>query len=174
MSTDISYEKSDKSFDVRCIVHEMAAIESLSDYIRRIMHQSDLTFRDVEKRSAGGITAGYVSDIVRKKTKNPSVAKLKGLAKGLGRDESEVIAVARGEALEDGIGFRVSRFAEIANRFDQLSEEDKKELGIVLEMFSREVDRRALKGGGIMTGWRIPVTEPANQVHKDKGKRNRA
>ncbi|HJQ68780.1 MAG TPA: helix-turn-helix domain-containing protein [Blastocatellia bacterium] len=70
----------------------------LSKYVRRIMKQKGLTQRDVELRSEGRITDGYVADILRGAAKNPSVEKLKALAVGLGVDLREIFDVACGPA----------------------------------------------------------------------------
>ena len=49
----------------------------LSRYVRRVIMQKGLTQRDVELRSEGKITDGYVADILRGAAKNPSVEKIK-------------------------------------------------------------------------------------------------
>jgi len=70
----------------------------LSRYVRRVMKQKGLTQRDVELRSGGDITDGYVADILRGTAKNPSVEKIKALARGLGVELHEVFDVACGRA----------------------------------------------------------------------------
>src|SRR5262245_26506542 len=70
--------------------------EDLSDYVRRILSQKRLSFRDVQRRSGGRITQGYVGAIVHGRYANPSVEKLKALACGLGENEEVVFRVARG------------------------------------------------------------------------------
>jgi transcriptional regulator with XRE-family HTH domain len=70
--------------------------EDLSGYVRRILSQKRLSFRDVQRRSGGRITQGYVGAIVNGRYANPSVEKLKALAAGLGESEEEVFRVARG------------------------------------------------------------------------------
>jgi transcriptional regulator with XRE-family HTH domain len=74
----------------------MEAPESLSAYVRRIMAKKNLTFADIELRSRKLITGGYVRDIVSEKTTNPTVDKLKALARGLGVGDDEIFDVARG------------------------------------------------------------------------------
>jgi transcriptional regulator with XRE-family HTH domain len=72
------------------------AEEDLSGYVRGILSQKRLSFRDVQRRSGGRITQGYVGAIVNGRYANPSVEKLKALAAGLGESEEEVFRVARG------------------------------------------------------------------------------
>jgi transcriptional regulator with XRE-family HTH domain len=70
--------------------------EDLAHYVRRVMRQKGLTLRDVELRSGGGITDGYVSGIITGTARNPSVEKIKALALGLGVDLDEVFHAACG------------------------------------------------------------------------------
>jgi transcriptional regulator with XRE-family HTH domain len=79
----------------------------LSRYVRRVMKQKGLTQRDVELRSEGKITDGYVADILSGDAKNPSVEKLKALARGLGVDLHEIFDIACG-ASETDVGERRS------------------------------------------------------------------
>lgn len=58
----------------------------LSRYVRRIMKQKGLTQRDIESRSGGEITDGYVSNFLSGAAENPSALKIKALARGLGID----------------------------------------------------------------------------------------
>jgi transcriptional regulator with XRE-family HTH domain len=60
------------------------------------MKQKGLTLRDIELRSGGKITDGYVSGIITGIAKNPSVEKVKALAQGLGVSTDEVFHVACG------------------------------------------------------------------------------
>jgi len=66
----------------------------LSNYVKRVMQEKGLTQRDVEARSGDKITDGYVADILRGASKNPSVEKLIALARGIGVDPHELFAVA--------------------------------------------------------------------------------
>jgi transcriptional regulator with XRE-family HTH domain len=72
--------------------------EDLSRYVRRILAEKRLSFRDVQRDSGGSITQGYVGAIVNGRYVNPSVEKLKALALGLGESEEKVFRVARGLA----------------------------------------------------------------------------
>lgn len=69
---------------------------NLSGYVRRVMKQKGLTLRDVEVRSHGEITDGYVAEILRGAAKNPSAEKIKALARGLGVDAHGLFDVVCG------------------------------------------------------------------------------
>lgn len=68
----------------------------LSRYVRRIMKQKALTLRDIEIRSNGKITDGYVADILRGAASNPSAEKIKALARGLAVDAHALFDVISG------------------------------------------------------------------------------
>ena len=69
---------------------------ALSQYVRRIMLERNLSRRDVKLRSGGQITDSYVSGIVNGTATNLSIEKLKALAQGLGVTERELVDVAYG------------------------------------------------------------------------------
>jgi len=75
-------------------------VETLSQYVRRILEEKHLTMTDVEQRSEKGIADAYVANIVKGLAANPSVDKLKALAVGLGEPEDDVFKVARGLPLD--------------------------------------------------------------------------
>lgn len=79
----------------------MSKLESLSEYVRRIMDEKDLKPKDVEVRSGNKIDAAYVFKIRKGNFKYPSVVKLQGLAEGLGVDEDELFKVARGIPIQE-------------------------------------------------------------------------
>jgi transcriptional regulator with XRE-family HTH domain len=60
------------------------------------MKQKGLTLRDIEIRSEGKITDGYVADILRGAASNPSAEKIKALARGLGVDPHALFDVVCG------------------------------------------------------------------------------
>jgi len=70
--------------------------ETLAQYVARIIKDRDLTHDHVKQLSGGRITDGYVRDIMKGKSTNPSVDKLRALALGLGVSEEEIFRVARG------------------------------------------------------------------------------
>ena len=68
----------------------------LSTHVRSVMRQKGLTLRDIEIRSQGKITDGYVADILRGAASNPSAEKIKALALGLGVDAHALFDVVCG------------------------------------------------------------------------------
>ena len=75
-------------------------VETLGEYVKRILQEKQLTMTDVEQRSERRIADAYVSNIVKGIAANPSVDKLKALAVGLGEAEDDVFKVARGLPLD--------------------------------------------------------------------------
>jgi transcriptional regulator with XRE-family HTH domain len=76
--------------------------ETLAQYVTRIIKEKKFTHQEVRKLAGGKITDGYVRGIMTGKARNPSVDKLKALARGLGVSEDEVFSVARGLAPDAG------------------------------------------------------------------------
>ena len=58
--------------------------ETLGQFVKRVREEKDLSTRDVEKKAKGEISDGYINQIETGVALNPSVKKLKALAKGLG------------------------------------------------------------------------------------------
>jgi transcriptional regulator with XRE-family HTH domain len=122
-------------------------IETLAEFVKRVRLSKGLTLPDVERQSGGQITNGYVSRIENGQSLNPSVDKLKALAKGLRIKESELFDVAQGKVktvkpsgLSDD-----SEFASITLGFQELSEADKTTLRPLLQMLRREIEERNKK-----------------------------
>jgi len=76
--------------------------EDLSRYVKRIMSQKQLKVRDVELRSAGQISNGYVSGIMSGSVTNLSIDKVKALAQGLDVDLRELLDVICGPRERSG------------------------------------------------------------------------
>lgn len=76
----------------------------LKSYVKRILKQKRMTLRDVQLRSGGAITQAYVGAIVQGIHSNPTVEKLKALARGLGVDEDELFRAARGIPKQEASG----------------------------------------------------------------------
>ena len=75
-------------------------IETLAQYVARIIKEKNLKHHEVKELSGGRITDGYVRGIMAGKASNLSVDKLKALALGLGVPEDEIFRVARGLPVE--------------------------------------------------------------------------
>lgn len=78
----------------------MHKLETLAEYVTRIINEKGLKHQEVRKLSGGKITDGYVRAIMTGTADNLSVAKLKALARGLGVPEDDVFRVARGLPLD--------------------------------------------------------------------------
>jgi transcriptional regulator with XRE-family HTH domain len=75
-------------------------VETLAQYVTRVMQEKKLRPKDVERRSGGEIDDAYVIKIMKGITTNPSISKTQALAQGLGVDEEELFRVARGLPLK--------------------------------------------------------------------------
>jgi transcriptional regulator with XRE-family HTH domain len=74
--------------------------EDLADYVQRVRREKGLSQRDVEAKSGGGISKGYIGQIENRDVLGQSVTpkKLQALARGLEEPEENVFAYARGLA----------------------------------------------------------------------------
>lgn len=115
--------------------------ESLADYVRRVMSEKGLTYREVQARSRNAITTGGVNDIVQGKTKNPGIHTLTALARGLGVPEEEVISVARGKDPEGDPNFKNWKYAALFDDASQLTPEQMEKFENLMEIARREVTR---------------------------------
>ena len=111
--------------------------ESLDQYVSRVLREKGLTFADVHRRAGGEISKGYVCDISNGATASLTVRKLQALARGLDVPEEEIFAVARGAPPPDLAGF-----AALYARFRELGEEDRREVGVLLEAVARDIEWR--------------------------------
>lgn len=71
--------------------------ETLAQYLKRNMDEKGLSVKDVQRMSGEDIKVSYINDILSGRSTNPSVKKLKALARGAGVDEDEIFDVARGK-----------------------------------------------------------------------------
>ncbi len=94
MSTNI-FGRAANKIDTRT-GEETGDAEDLREYVKRTLKLKRLSLRDVQRRSGGDITQGYVGAIIKGTNSNLTVDKLKALARGLGVDEDEIFLVARG------------------------------------------------------------------------------
>ena len=116
--------------------------ESLDQYVSRMLREKGLTFADVHRRAGGEISKGYVCDISNGGTASLTVRKLQALARGLDVPEDEIFAVARGVPPADLAGFAAGRFATLYARYRELGEEDRREVGVLLEAVARDIEWR--------------------------------
>lgn len=114
----------------------------LPTFIKQIMAAKGLSYRDIETRSEGTISYGYVNSLVHGIYKNPTVDKIKALARGLGVPEDTLTKVVKGIPLEekdDPASFVVEE--AIRESGIRLSKEEKKRvIGIVKKHLKPLVD----------------------------------
>lgn len=105
----------------------------LPTFIKQIMAARGFSYRDVETRSEGTISHGYVSSLVHGIYRNPTVEKISALAKGLGVPEDTLTKVVKGMPLEekDDPAFFVVEEAIRESGIKLTKEEKKKVVGIV-------------------------------------------
>ncbi len=77
--------------------------ETLGQYVKRIMRQKELTIREVELRCDKKLTHSYIARITKGKVKNPTLATMVALAKGLDEDLYQVFKAASGQAPQQTI-----------------------------------------------------------------------
>lgn len=113
-------------------------INNLRDYVRRVISEKDLNYRQVARRSRGLISRSTVYDIISSRNLNPTLTALRGLAKGLGVTEEELFASAMGKTLEeDTIDERLKL---IGLKFRELTEEQRIDANALLRALERAVE----------------------------------
>lgn len=99
----------------------------LSDYVRKVLRDKKLSYRDVANASGGLIRHNAVSDCVNNDTRNFTVQTLQGLARGLDESEDIIFNLARGLPINSGMIVN-ARFAAIAEGYEGVSEQVKENL----------------------------------------------
>ena len=113
-------------------------IYKLQDYVRRLISEKNLNYRQVAYKSRGMISHSTVYDIIAGRNTNPSLLALRGLAKGLGVTEEEVFAAATGKTLEkNSID---NRLALIGLKFQELTDEQRIDAEALLRALERAVE----------------------------------
>lgn len=121
--------------------------ESLSEFIRRIISQENLSQRQlVERAERRGfrITQSYISQIMSGTATNVTIEKLQALAAGLNRPEEELFDVARGGKTDDRVLLDAT-ISSLLVKFRQLSDQDRSEMTILLKALDREIEDRLQK-----------------------------
>jgi transcriptional regulator with XRE-family HTH domain len=131
----------------------------LSDYVRDVVNRKGFSSIDVQKRSKGQISFGYVNDIINEKTMNPSVKKLQALALGLGVPEDELFRVARGLPIEPAAN---PVEAELIEKFNRLPDARRHEVLRLLDFFdSEQIQRQTELGEAVEIEKVAEIVEPA-------------
>ena len=103
-------------------VHPGERMESLSDYVSRVMKKKNLRPVDVAMRSEGGIADSHVVNVTSGVTTNLTLDRVKALALGLGTDPLELCSVALGIVPDEvNVPLVMRVFAKLASpRFSKL------------------------------------------------------
>jgi transcriptional regulator with XRE-family HTH domain len=115
--------------------------ESLADYVRRILKEKGLTFREVERLSDGEVAAGMINKIVNYGLENLTAKTIEALAKGLGENPESIFRLIIGSSPK----MNDSEMGALFYNYNELSEEDKSELKLLLEVVDNEIERRRKK-----------------------------
>lgn len=121
---------------------ELSNRKTPGEYVRRLLDERSLSFKDVEMRSGGRISHSYVHQIAGGHTRNLTVEKIRGLAVGLGVAEEEVLRVVCDTSSAEKAAFRNGKFARLYQKYEALSEAGKREVRPLVEMLDREIDWR--------------------------------
>lgn len=114
--------------------------ETLAEYVTRVMREENLSGYQIEERSRPKITQSYVNRIKNGTDTNPSLPKLEGLATGMGRPFTEVLAAARGEEPHtDEITHE--RLASINFAYEGMPKKKRAKAEPLIEMLEREIRR---------------------------------
>lgn len=105
--------------------------ESLSDYVRRVANEKNLSHREIARRSGDLISHVTVGDIINNNRGDIKVETIRGLAKGLGVSEEEIFAVVRGKTTSGELTFDELRMLEL---YRKLSPEKRMEAIAHLEV----------------------------------------
>ncbi len=121
--------------------------EDLSEFVRRIMTEEDVSQRNlVERAERKGykITQSYISQIISGTASNITIEKLQALAAALNRPEEELFDIARG-GKADPRSIKDAVISSLFLKFNQLPDEDKREMALLLKALDREIEERLRK-----------------------------
>jgi hypothetical protein len=121
--------------------------DDLSDFVRAKINEKGLNYRLVADRSNGLISHSVVYDIIKKRSVDPKVSTLKGLARGMSEPEETIFAIARGAKpkLE-----RISneRFAKIAEGYLKLPKAERNSVEALLLAIEKTIELSQLSKSG--------------------------
>lgn len=118
-----------------CRMRSVDIQESLGDFVRRIMDEKNLTLELVQRNSTNRIDGAYVHDILKGKSKNPSILKLIALADGLGEPKELLFAKAGGYSITNE-EINDLRLRDVLIRYKNLNPEIKEFLKPSLEFLT--------------------------------------
>lgn len=116
--------------------------ESFADYLRRLISEKNLRYRQVAERSGGLISHAAISDIISGKTREVKASTITALAKGLGVTEEEVFAAYSGKKpVTDSPEYKNWRYAALFDDSQKLTPEQMTKFETIMEIARREVER---------------------------------
>jgi transcriptional regulator with XRE-family HTH domain len=139
-------DKLSRALDIprdRCFV-VLTEQEGLADFVRRMRREKKLSLADVHEQSGREIARSHVNRIENGETENLGLDKLRALARGLGVGEEEIFAVASGITRGESDAFD-SEIRVAFQGFEELTDEDKRELLATVRMLGSEIQRRRPK-----------------------------
>jgi len=116
---------------------------TVAEYVTRAMDDRHLIPAEVARRSQGSLTANYVSKIMHGDVQNPSIPKLKALAKAIGINENDLLRVAGVEFNKDESPWPPETIIRLLQRI--ISEPELSELVKLAMSKKPEQIRRAIK-----------------------------
>ena len=119
--------------------------ETLADYLRRVIKEKNLRYRQIAERSGGGVSPSTISDIISGRTKEIKSGTIAAIAKGIGVPEEEVFAVVRGHSTDKN-GFSESEFALMYGDVEKLTPQQKRDFKIAWDM-AKDALRRIKEAG---------------------------
>jgi len=116
--------------------------DGIGEYLlAKVNADPSLTLRRIAERSGGEVTHSYLSKLISGAAGNPSIDKLQAIADGLGVPFEEVAAAAAGGRLDDAEAFD-SEIRVAFKGFDELGDDDKRELLASVRILGGEIQRR--------------------------------
>lgn len=119
----------------------------LAEYIRKVIKDENLSQRylvERAERKGHKITQSYISQIISGAATNITIDKLRALAAALDRPEEELFNIALGRQTDEGL-LRDALVTSLLDKFGQLTDDDKKEMVILLRAIDREIEERLRK-----------------------------
>lgn len=113
---------------------------TLAKFVDRICSERSISAYDIAKRSGGEISAAHAQRIRTGKVSNPTNAKLKALAKGLGITKDELYTVLAGKE-PDANTIIDPRLHRMGRNYKKLKARDKQAVDPLLDLLDREIQR---------------------------------
>jgi transcriptional regulator with XRE-family HTH domain len=114
----------------------------LADFIRETLNRKNLTAQDVENRSNKRITRGYISRLMSRTDRNPTLDALNALADGMGIPRLEVYKIAAGDGPMKEAEYRESALYMLFERRSSATPEEQQAFDLLLEMLLGHFEKK--------------------------------